>query len=58
MWLGKLSYSLYLWQQLFCIGASGWAVRRFPLNLALALAAGAVPARAASRLTIRSALAE
>jgi peptidoglycan/LPS O-acetylase OafA/YrhL len=37
-WIGRLSYSLYLWQQLFVIGSIaglfGW-LGRFPLNLGL-----------------------
>ncbi len=37
-WIGKLSYSLYLWQQFFVIGAFaglfGW-LGRFPLNLGM-----------------------
>jgi len=34
-WLGRLSYSLYLWQQLFTIGQyNSWArLRVFPINL-------------------------
>jgi len=40
-WLGKLSYSLYLWQQIFLIARPkllGW----FPLNLVISLACAAV----------------
>jgi peptidoglycan/LPS O-acetylase OafA/YrhL len=37
--IGELSYSLYLWQQLFLNRHSAWAVCGFPLNLFLALLA-------------------
>jgi peptidoglycan/LPS O-acetylase OafA/YrhL len=37
--VGELSYSLYLWQQLFLNRHSSWAVCRFPVNLVLALLA-------------------
>jgi peptidoglycan/LPS O-acetylase OafA/YrhL len=41
-WIGTLSYSLYLWQQLFLNRHSdGWA-QQFPVNVALALAAAVV----------------
>lgn len=36
-WLGRISYSLYLWQQLFFSHYHHGALQRFPLNLALAL---------------------
>jgi peptidoglycan/LPS O-acetylase OafA/YrhL len=37
VWLGKVSYSLYIWQQLFCWDSGlGW-LGRFPQNLAAAL---------------------
>jgi peptidoglycan/LPS O-acetylase OafA/YrhL len=32
--IGVLSYSLYLWQQMFLNRAGTWAIQRFPLNLA------------------------
>jgi peptidoglycan/LPS O-acetylase OafA/YrhL len=37
-WLGTVSYSLYLWQQLFLVtSAPNWgSMRRFPLNVMLA----------------------
>ncbi|HXU00773.1 MAG TPA: acyltransferase [Polyangia bacterium] len=42
-WLGKLSYSLYLWQQLFLIAGEGgpdWGIARvFPVNILLLFAA-------------------
>jgi len=37
-WIGRLSYSLYLWQQLFSVPTGGsWIVvlQRFPVNIAL-----------------------
>jgi peptidoglycan/LPS O-acetylase OafA/YrhL len=40
VWLGKLSYSLYLWQQVFCYPDTGRWQERFPLNLGLTLLAG------------------
>ena len=39
--VGTLSYSLYLWQQLFLNRTSGAAIAGFPLNLVLAFAAAA-----------------
>lgn len=38
--LGTISYSVYLWQQLFCTGPDGPLLRAFPLNLICALAMG------------------
>ena len=38
--LGTISYSVYLWQQVFCIGPDGPLVRSFPLNLICAIAMG------------------
>ncbi len=38
VFVGRISYSLYLWQQLF-MGRDGWLVQRFPLNLLLTVAA-------------------
>jgi len=38
VWIGTLSYSLYLWQQLFLNRHSTWPVCAFPINLMLALA--------------------
>jgi peptidoglycan/LPS O-acetylase OafA/YrhL len=37
-WIGRLSYSLYLWQQLFFSHYHHGFLQRFPLNLACALA--------------------
>lgn len=37
-WVGRLSYSLYLWQQLFLIPGAGYplsVLQRFPLNLGM-----------------------
>jgi peptidoglycan/LPS O-acetylase OafA/YrhL len=39
VFLGMLSYSLYLWQQPFLNRYASGAINRFPLNVALALAA-------------------
>jgi peptidoglycan/LPS O-acetylase OafA/YrhL len=39
VWVGLLSYSLYLWQQFFLNRHSEWAICSFPVNLLLALAA-------------------
>lgn len=41
-WIGRLSYSLYLWQQIFLgsFGTHSW--QRFPLNIILAVVAAAV----------------
>ncbi len=36
-WLGRLSYSLYLWQQLFVSQYHHAALQRFPVNVALSL---------------------
>jgi peptidoglycan/LPS O-acetylase OafA/YrhL len=43
-YLGKISYSLYLWQQLFLVAKEpSWgALRQFPLNLAIPLALSVV----------------
>lgn len=40
VWVGKLSYSLYLWQQVFCYPDTGRWQEQFPLNLVLTLLAG------------------
>jgi peptidoglycan/LPS O-acetylase OafA/YrhL len=36
VYLGQLSYSLYLWQQLFCLRITGGRNEEFPLNLLFA----------------------
>ncbi|MDQ8154930.1 MAG: acyltransferase [Gemmatimonadota bacterium] len=41
VWVGRLSYSLYLWQQLFFDRYSGHWWTAFPLNVVLAFAAAA-----------------
>jgi len=42
IWLGMLSYSLYLWQQPFCTMVGGEHVfQRFPLNIFVSLLAAA-----------------
>jgi peptidoglycan/LPS O-acetylase OafA/YrhL len=38
-WLGRLSYSLYLWQQVFLNSSSRLAIAVFPVNIVLACAA-------------------
>ncbi len=38
-WVGRISYSLYLWQQLFLIPADHSLLGRFPLNVVAAFAA-------------------
>jgi peptidoglycan/LPS O-acetylase OafA/YrhL len=40
-WLGRISYSLYLWQQLFCKACPHWWAGRPPQGVLLALAAAA-----------------
>jgi peptidoglycan/LPS O-acetylase OafA/YrhL len=42
VWIGRLSYSLYLWQMPFCYSLQGvgWA-RTFPINIALSFAMAA-----------------
>jgi peptidoglycan/LPS O-acetylase OafA/YrhL len=36
VWIGRVSYSLYLWQELFCNRNSTMWWARFPLNVVLA----------------------
>ena len=38
-WIGRLSYSLYIWQQLFLAPSAGHWWQVFPLNLGLAFGA-------------------
>lgn len=53
-WLGRLSYSLYLWQQLFFFsGHPHRALQRFPLNLVLALSCAWLSYRFVERPAIR-----
>lgn len=39
-WLGRISFSVYLWQNVFCFGVTGTVFDRFPLNLAASLGFG------------------
>jgi peptidoglycan/LPS O-acetylase OafA/YrhL len=39
-WLGRISLSLYLWQNIFCFGLSGTFLDRFPINIPAAIALG------------------
>lgn len=49
VWLGRISYSLYLWQELFCNrNATTWWTR-FPTNIALAVAFAALSCYAIER---------
>jgi peptidoglycan/LPS O-acetylase OafA/YrhL len=41
VWIGTLSYSVYLWQQLFLTPRPAYSIQRFPLNIVLAFGAGA-----------------
>jgi peptidoglycan/LPS O-acetylase OafA/YrhL len=43
VWIGRLSYSLYLWQEFFCYKGSGgdFSVRGFPQNVLLTFACAA-----------------
>ncbi|PTL81430.1 acyltransferase [Vitiosangium sp. GDMCC 1.1324] len=40
-WVGRISYSLYLWQQLFCFESTGPWFERFPLNVLASFALAA-----------------
>jgi peptidoglycan/LPS O-acetylase OafA/YrhL len=51
--VGVLSYSIYLWQQLFLNRASTAVVARFPLNLLLALACACLSYYAVERPSLR-----
>jgi hypothetical protein len=42
VWVGVLSYSLYLWQQFFLNQHSTWPICRFPFNVLLAILAAAI----------------
>ncbi|MEI8197287.1 MAG: hypothetical protein WCI73_15420, partial [Phycisphaerae bacterium] len=39
IWIGQLSYSLYLWQQMFCLPSGTQWFKGFPQNLLLTLLA-------------------
>lgn len=41
-WVGRLSYSLYLWQQLFCFTSRGSWDTTFPVNIVLSFGAAAI----------------
>ena len=42
VWIGRLSYSLYLWQQLFCrVETPNW-YSKFPVNVLLSIAAASM----------------
>ena len=49
VWLGVLSYSLYLWQQVFFNPFADDLVTRFPINLLAALAAAVASYRLVER---------
>jgi peptidoglycan/LPS O-acetylase OafA/YrhL len=40
VYLGRISYSVYLWQQIFLTSANTTVLGRFPLNLVASIAAG------------------
>lgn len=42
VWIGELSYSLYLWNPLFCYGSPFAVLGRFPLNVLASLAMACV----------------
>ena len=42
IWIGQLSYSLYIWQQLFCCKPQVGRLGQFPQNVILALAAASI----------------
>lgn len=55
-WIGRLSYSLYLWQQLFLVSGAKYPfslLQRFPLNLLLLFAIAAFSYRMIERPWIR-----
>ncbi len=39
-WLGRISFSVYLWQNVFCFGISGTPLDRFPLNVVASIVCG------------------
>lgn len=51
--LGVLSYSLYLWQQLFCTPENTTLLGRFPINIVAALAAAFLSYRLVERPFLR-----
>lgn len=52
-WLGRISFSVYLWQNLFCFGLTGTVLDRFPLNLVASAACGAVAYAAIEKPSLR-----
>ncbi len=54
-WVGRLSYSLYLWQELFSIPAKSWLswLQRFPFNLVFVFLVAALSYRFIERPMIR-----
>jgi peptidoglycan/LPS O-acetylase OafA/YrhL len=40
IWLGQISFSVYLWQNVFCFGITGSFADRFGLNLLASIAVG------------------
>ena len=53
IFVGSISYSLYLWQQLFLNRSSANAMSAFPLNLALAVCAALVSCYVVERPSLR-----
>jgi peptidoglycan/LPS O-acetylase OafA/YrhL len=53
VWIGTLSYSLYLWQQLFLDRSSQAWYAAFPANVGMAILAGAISYYAVERPTLR-----
>lgn len=41
-WLGRISFSVYLWQNVFCFGITGTPADMFPWNIAASIACGFV----------------
>jgi peptidoglycan/LPS O-acetylase OafA/YrhL len=39
-WLGRISFSVYLWQSVFCSGSSGTFLDRFPWNIIASITCG------------------
>jgi peptidoglycan/LPS O-acetylase OafA/YrhL len=48
-WLGRMSFSLYLWQQIFCWNTTGAAWTRWPWNVCLAMTMACVSYYAVER---------